>query len=164
MATNNSGWAKDWVKEHRDYLIKQSEMLQNAISRMATNSLTIKQVGLTVWSAIVGFGFTNRNPALFGLAFVSFILFGLLDIYYLYLERKFRDNFNRLARMIGGYVSDGDDEWINKMKGNFLKPDSSTKFLGQLPNTLRSWSNLPYLITFLITIALLNVPLPPSHS
>lgn len=162
MTTDNFGWVNDWVNEHREYLIKQSEMLQNAINRMATNSLTIKQVGLTVWSAIVGFGFTNRNPALFGLAFVSFMLFGLLDIYYLYLERKFRNNFNRLARIIGGYVSEGDDEWIQKMRGNFVKPDSSTKFLGQFLNTLKSWSNLPYLVTFLITIALLKMPLPLS--
>lgn len=158
MSINNL----DWLKENREYLIKQTEMLQNSISRMATNSLTIKQVGLTVWSAIVGFGFTNRNPALFILAFVSFGLFGLLDIYYLYLERKFRDNFNRLARILGGYISDSDDEWMKKMRGNFVKPDSSTKFLGQFLNTLRSWANLPYLITFVITIVLLITPLPSN--
>ncbi|MBW4661560.1 MAG: hypothetical protein KME15_23065 [Drouetiella hepatica Uher 2000/2452] len=158
MSINNL----DWIKENREYLIKQTEMLQNSISRMATHSLTIKQVGLTVWSAIVGFGFTNRNPALFILAFVSFALFGLLDIYYLYLERKFRDNFNRLARILGGYISEGDDEWMKKMRGNFVKPDPSTKFLGQFLNTLRSWANLPYLITFVITIALLITPLPPN--
>ncbi|MBD2058313.1 hypothetical protein H6F88_20320 [Oculatella sp. FACHB-28] len=155
MSTNGL----DWVEKNKEYLIKQAEMLQNAIARMATNSLTVKQVGLTVWAAIVGFGFTNENPALFVLAFVAFALFGLLDIYYLYLERKFRDNFNRLARILGGYISDRDDEWIKTMRGNFVKPDSSTKFLGQFPNTLKSWANLPYLITFMITIVLLSVRL-----
>jgi hypothetical protein len=73
----------DLKEENRDYWIKQSEMLQSAIARMANNSLEIKKVGLTVWAAIVGFGFTNRNTALFGLAFVAFLLFGVLDIYYL---------------------------------------------------------------------------------
>jgi len=58
----------DWVKENREYLMKQSEMLQNVITRMANNSLTVKQVGLTVWAAIVGFGFTNKNAILFVLA------------------------------------------------------------------------------------------------
>jgi hypothetical protein len=96
---NNS---TDWVKENRDYLIKQSEMLQNIVTRMANSSLTVKQVGLTVWAAIVGFGFTNKNPILFVLAFGVFALFGMLDIYYLYLERAFRKNFNRLSRIIGG--------------------------------------------------------------
>ncbi|KAM3091033.1 hypothetical protein ACKFKF_33915 [Phormidesmis sp. 146-12] len=150
----------DWVEKNREYLIKQSEMLQNAITRMANNSLEVKKVGITVWAAIVGFGFTNRSAVLFVLAFVAFALFGVLDVYYLYLERKFRDNFNRLARILSGYIIPEDQEWIEKVKGNFLKPDNSTKFLGQIPNTLKSWANLPYLITFLITILLLVVPLP----
>jgi hypothetical protein len=150
--------------DNRDYWIKQSEMLQNAIARMANNSLEIKKVGLTVWAAIAGFGFTTTNRLLFILAFVAFALFGVLDIYYLYLERKFRDNFNRLTRMISGYTTSEDYAWIETVKGNFLKPDGSTKFLGQLPNTLKSWANLPYLITFLITILLLVVPLPALPS
>jgi hypothetical protein len=149
-------------QENREYWIKQSEMLQNAIARMANNSLEVKKVGITVWAAIVGFGFTNQSAALFILAFVSFVLFGVLDVYYLYLERKFRDNFNRLARILSGYATTEDHEWIEKARGNFLKPDNSTQFLGRIPNTLKSWSNLPYLITFLITIALLIAPLPPS--
>lgn len=156
MPTN----ALDWVEKNKEYLIKQTEMLQSAIARMANNSLEIKKVGLTVWAAIVGFGFTTTNRYLFILAFVAFALFGVLDIYYLYLERKFRDNFNRLARIISGYITSEDDKWVEKFRGNFLKPDGSTKFLGQIPNTLKSWANLPYLITFLITILLLIVPLP----
>lgn len=154
----------EWIEENKEYLIKQSEMLQNAIARMANNSLEIKKVGLTVWAAIVGFGFTATNRYLFILAFVAFALFGVLDIYYLYLERKFRDNSNRLTRIIGGYITSEDDEWTERMKGNFLKPDGLTKFLGQLPNTIKSWSNLPYLITFLITVLLLVVPLPTLTS
>ncbi|MHC5611718.1 MAG: hypothetical protein ACYTXA_12045 [Nostoc sp.] len=150
--------------ENRDYWIKQSDMLQSTISRMANNSLEIKKVGLTVWAAIVGFGFTNRNRSLFALAFVAFVLFGILDVYYLFLERKFRKNFNRLAQILSGYGNSEDEHWLEKMKGNFVKPetDQSTRFLKQLPDTITSWSNLPYLITFLITILLLIVPLPPK--
>ena len=150
----------DWIEKNQDYLIKQTEMLQSEIDRMANSSLSVKQVGLSVWSALVGFGFANSNYALFVLAITSFLLFGLLDIYYLYLERKFRDNFNRLTRILGGYISDGDNEWTKRMRGNFVKPDSSTTFLNQFLSTIKSWSNLPYLITFLLTIALLNLPLP----
>jgi hypothetical protein len=128
---------------NRDYWIKQSEMLQGAIARMANNSLEVKKVGLTVWAAIVGFGFTSRSQALFLLAFVAFMLFGVLDIYYLYLERKFRSNFNRLSRVLSGYGTTEDDYWMESKNGNFLKPDQSTNFLEQLPGTLKSWSNLP---------------------
>ena len=152
----------DWVEKNQGYLITQTEMLQSAIARMANNSLEVKKVGITVWAAIVGFGFTNRSAALFVLAFIAFALFGILDVYYLYLEQKFRDNFNRLARILSGYIIPDDQEWIEKVRGNFIKPDNSTKFLGQILNTLKSWANLPYLITFLITILLLILPLPSN--
>ncbi|NJO40231.1 MAG: hypothetical protein HC865_06050 [Cyanobacteria bacterium RU_5_0] len=158
----------DWVEKNNEYLIKQSEMLQNVIARMANNSLTVKQVGLTVWAAIVGYGFTSKSSILFALAFIAFALFGVLDIYYLYLEKAFRKNFNRLVRIIGGYASHDDEQWIEQMrqKGrNFLIPDLSPNFLSQLfskDSILQSWANLPYLITFLITIALLNMPLPAN--
>ena len=154
-----------WVKENREYLIKQSEMLQNVITRMANSSLTVKQVGLTVWAAIVGFGFTNKNSILFVLAFAAFLLFGVLDIYYLYLERAFRKNFNRLSRILGGYAFSEDEQWVEQMQQqgkNFLIPDLSPNFLGQLfskDSVLKSWANLPYLITSVMTIVLLNVPL-----
>ncbi|MCC5616453.1 hypothetical protein LC605_15515 [Nostoc sp. CHAB 5836] len=156
----------DRVKEDRDFLIKQSEMLQSVIKRMADNSLEAKKFGLTVWAAIVGFGFQNRNPILFILAFVSFTLFGLLDIYYLYMEREFRKNFNRLVRIIGGYASNEDYQWVEQMKlkqRNFFIPDLSPDFFRQIfskDSVLKSWANLPYLITFLITMVLMYVPLP----
>ncbi|HEY9631504.1 MAG TPA: hypothetical protein V6C84_29790 [Coleofasciculaceae cyanobacterium] len=155
----------DWVRENREYLIKQTELLQNVITRMANNSLAVKQVGLTVWAAIVGFGFTNKNAILFVLAFGAFALFGVLDIYYLYLEKAFRKNFNRLSRILGGYAFGEDELWVEQMQQqgrNFLIPDLSPNFLGQLfskDSILKSWANLPYLITLVLTIVLLNVPL-----
>ena len=158
----------NWLKENREYLIKQSEMLQNIITRMANNSLTVKQVGLTVWAAIVGFGFTNKNPILFVLAFSAFVLFGLLDIYYLFLEKAFRKNFNRLSRITGNYPSSEDGQWVEQMQNqgrNFMIPDLSPGFLRQLfskDSVVKSWANLPYLITLMLTIVLLNVPFPPD--
>jgi len=160
MTENNDplGQVAGWVTNHKDYAIKQAEMLQAVITRMANNSLEVKKLGLTVWSAIVGVGLGKPNRRLFLLALFTFILFGMLDIYYLYQERKFRDNFNRLTRIISGSIETGDEPWISK--GNFLKPDYSTgKFWGQIPNLLRSWANLPYLVTSLITIVLWFVPL-----
>lgn len=172
-ADNQSNNYEKWIQDNREYLIKQSEMLQNIITRMANNSLTIKQVGLTVWAALVGFGFENQNPALFILAFIAFILFGILDIYYLFQERKFRENFNKLSWIIIGYGGEQEKwEWIEARDGNFLIPFPARgslnmqgtpnqyasklyKFPNEILNTLKSWANLPYLITFLITIALL---------
>jgi len=162
----NSGL--DGVKEERDFLIKQSEMLQSVIKRMADNSLDVKKFGLGAWTAIVGYGFSNRNNTLFILAFVSFALFGVLDIYYLYMERMFRKNFNRLARIIGGYASNEDDQWVEQMKlkqRNFLIPDLLPNFLRQIfskDSVLKSWANLPYVIVFAITIVLLTTSFPEN--
>jgi hypothetical protein len=85
MATNNN----DFVKENREYLIKQSEMLQSIINRMASNSLTIKQLGITIWTTLMGFGFANKTRSLFSLAIISLILLSFLDAYYLYLSSGF---------------------------------------------------------------------------
>lgn len=166
----------DGIKENRDFLIKQSEMLQSVIKRMADNSLEAKKFGIAAWTAIVGFGFSNRNKNLFILALVSFALFGVLDIYYLYMERMFRKNFNRLVQIIGDYSSSQD----NQGQINFLIPiadslptepgvrnaflrHTKSPFLRQIfskDSVLKSWANLPYLITFLITIVLYFMPLP----
>lgn len=110
---------EDLLQKNRDYLIKQSEMLQTIIGRMASNSLTIKQLGLTIWTTLMGFGFANKNKSLFILALLSFLLLGFLDAYYLYLEKRFRRNFNLLAELICGLNPDS-EETIKSIKGNFL--------------------------------------------
>ncbi|MEO1209722.1 MAG: hypothetical protein AAFX78_09285 [Cyanobacteria bacterium J06638_20] len=138
----------------QSYWIKQSEMLQGAINRMANNSLEVKKFGATVWTAITGFGVTNSNSWFFALALASVFVFGVLDLYYLFLERKFRQNYNRLAKIISGYGTVDDHQWAADIRGNFMKPDSSVKFLPELPSTLRSWANLPYLIMLSVTVTL----------
>ncbi|MEO1353668.1 MAG: hypothetical protein AAFW84_33775 [Cyanobacteria bacterium J06635_15] len=146
----------------RDYWIKQSEMLQGAIDRMANNSLEVKKFGVTIWTAITGFGVTNSNDWFFALALASVIVFGVLDLYYLFLERKFRTNYNRLVKIISGYGTAEDEQWVTTIKGNFMKPDSSLKFLTGLPSTLRSWANLPYLIMLSVSIVLFFVEFSAS--
>ena len=144
------------IKENRDYLVKQSEMLQAIINRMATNSLTVKQLGLTIWTALVGFGFTNKVPSLFVLAIISFILLGFLDAYYLYLERRFRGNFNRLTELLCGFDNNALDN-MQRLKGNFIKlepltPEQEFQMYG---STFKSWANLPYLVIIVITLVIL---------
>jgi hypothetical protein len=146
-----------------DYWLKQSEMLQGVINRMASNSLEVKKFGLTVWTAIIGFGVTNKNDWFFGLALASVVVFGVLDLYYLFLERKFRDNFNRLVKLINGYGAEEDHRWAAENQGNFMKLDRSVRFLQRLPGTLASWANLPYLIMLAVTLALFIVDFPAAN-
>jgi hypothetical protein len=153
---------RDLIKENRDYLIKQSEMLQAIIARMASNSLAVKQLGFTTWTALVGFGFTNKTPSLFVLALISLISMGFLDMYYLLLERRFRTSFNRLTELLCGF-NDQALEQIKSVKGNFVKPESlsTDRALQMYLNTLNSWANLPYLLVILITLVIL-IASPPQ--
>ncbi|MGB3492912.1 MAG: hypothetical protein WBA57_09300 [Elainellaceae cyanobacterium] len=145
-----------FTSENKDFLIKQSEMLQAIISRMASNSLTIKQLGLTLWTTLVGFGFANNEKPLFFLALTSFLLLGFLDSYYLYLEKRFRDNFNQLTEILCGFSSETIEN-IQNIKGNFiaLKPLDRGRTLKVYSATIISWSNFPYLVILLVTLIIL---------
>jgi hypothetical protein len=152
MTTGN----QNSIQNNRYYLVKQSEMLQAIVNRMASNSLAVKQLGFTIWTALIGFGFTNKTPSLFVLAIISILFLGFLDMYYLLLERRFRDNFNRLTELLCGF----DNEALKRMqglKGNFvtLEPLTSGKEFRMYLSTFKSWANLPYLIILVITLIIL---------
>lgn len=149
------------IQENREYLIKQNEMLQAVIAQMANNSLMIKQLGFTTWTALVGFGFTNKTSSLFILALISSVFMEFLDIYYLLLERRFRNSFNHLTEMLCGFDNQALAQ-IQKAKGNFVKPAPlvKTKAFQIYLNTLNSWVNLPYLVIISITLITLSMSLP----
>ncbi|MBD2497755.1 hypothetical protein [Nostoc sp. FACHB-280] len=141
------------VKENREYLVKQSEMLQAVITRMTANSLAVKQLAFSIWAALVGFGFTNKTPSLFVLAIISVILLAFLDMYYLFLERRFRNNFNRLTEILCGF-DEQELENIRKLRGNFLKIEaiSAGQEFQMYMSTIKSWANLPYLVVIVVTL------------
>jgi hypothetical protein len=144
------------LKHNRDYLIKQSEMLQTIINRMAGNSLAVKQLGLTIWTALIGFGFTNKIPTLFVLAIISILLLGFLDMYYLYLERRFRINFNRLTELLCGFDDKALDN-MQRLKGNFIKlePLKDGKEFQMYISTFKSWANLPYFVIIVVSLVII---------
>lgn len=152
------------AKEIPEFWIKQSDMLQGVINRMAANSMEVKKFGVTVWTVIVGFGVRNNNHGFFWLALASVFVFGVLDLYYLFLERKFRDNFNRLVRLINGCPSAKDQQWAADVQGNFMSLAGSAKFLPRFPSTLASWANIPYLIMLIVTIALFFADFSTANS
>lgn len=146
----------DFVNKNREYLIKQSEMLQTIISRMASNSLTIKQLGITIWTTLMGFGFTNKTPFLFVLAIISLTLLGFLDAYYLYLEQCFRRNFSRLTEVLCSFSPESLEQ-VERLKGNFitLKQLDRSRALELYKDAIKSWANVPYLIILVITLVIL---------
>ena len=70
--------------------IKNLEMIQSIISRMANNSFLLKGWGITIISGIFSLNHEEMSFAIFLLIYLIIILFWILDSYYLQLERRFR--------------------------------------------------------------------------
>lgn len=82
---------------------KHLEFIQTTISRMAQNSFQAKTWCITILSAIIAFYVTQDNDKLKVVSaiagFVVLLVFWLLDSYYLYLERGYRDLYNIAAKL-----------------------------------------------------------------
>jgi hypothetical protein len=75
--------------------VKQLEMLQTAVARMASVGVSLKNYCITITTAVCGFAITLERPGLALLALLPITTFALLDAQYLRVERRFRDLFDR---------------------------------------------------------------------
>lgn len=70
-------------------------ILQNVVSRMASNSSACKAWCITLVSAILVIVAGKGKPEYAWIALLPTILFAALDTYYLALEKGFRESYNR---------------------------------------------------------------------
>lgn len=77
-----------------DNKIRFLEMIQNLITRMATNSFMLKGWAVTLVAGTFALSDTESNYLFFLISYVPIILFWFLDSYYLQLERKYRKLYN----------------------------------------------------------------------
>lgn len=82
-----------------DYKIKYLEMIQSVISRMASNSFKLKGWTITLTTGILALTFNSKNSDLIFSSFLPVIAFWLLDSYYLLMERKYRNLYNKTLEM-----------------------------------------------------------------
>ncbi|MFE7872912.1 hypothetical protein ACFUYE_21515 [Micromonospora humida] len=73
------------------------QMIQSVITRMANQSSTIKGWMITVVAALLSIGATSKRSAVIALALYVVAAMGLLDSYYLAIERKYRDLYRNAA-------------------------------------------------------------------
>ena len=66
------------------------QMIQEPISRMSTASAIFKGFAATVVAGIAALTYCEVNTWILTLSFVPVLLFLLLDIYYLKLEKRYR--------------------------------------------------------------------------
>ena len=82
--------------------IKHMEILQAIIARMAGNSAACKQWSIPLVAGMLAFAVDKHAPLLSGLAMLPVLIFYGLDTYYLMLENRFRERFNRTAAQLAG--------------------------------------------------------------
>jgi hypothetical protein len=80
-----------------DAKLKHLEFIQAVIGRMATNSFLFKGWAITLAAGLSAFAAADTRAGLLGIALVSTVMFWLLDGYYLWLERAFRDLYSAVA-------------------------------------------------------------------
>lgn len=72
------------------------QMLQDTISRMASNTFLIKGWSITALGAIYTFWITSKSYKILMLIFGLTVFFWFHDTYYLKLERGFRNKYNEV--------------------------------------------------------------------
>ena len=72
------------------------QMLQEPICRMSTISASFKDFASTIVAGISAISYSSTNIWILGLSFLPVLVFAVLDIYYLKLERKFRFLFDQV--------------------------------------------------------------------
>lgn len=78
--------------------VKNLEMLQTLISRMAGYGASFKSYCITVTTAVIGFGLTLHSPAVAALALLPVFAFAVADAQYLRVERRFRALFDNVRK------------------------------------------------------------------
>lgn len=123
--------------------------IQSIISRMAQNSFQAKAWGITVVSGLLAFCLSSEIDKMRDLsiiiACVVTLLFCLVDSYYLYLERGYRELYNIVA---------GIKESSSKIKQYDLSIPSEYRCIRNRLKAVLSWSTGGL---YIIIIALLIV-------
>ncbi len=81
-----------------DVKIKQLEMLQAVINRMASNSFVFKGWSVTIIAGLSAFATSDSNKKLLLVAFLATLLLWAVDAYYLSLERQYRLLYEKRAK------------------------------------------------------------------
>jgi len=78
--------------------VKQLEMVQAIITRLANYGATLKNYCITLTTAVCGFAITLQRPVVALLALLPIIIFAALDAQFLRIERRFRGLFDSLRQ------------------------------------------------------------------
>jgi hypothetical protein len=108
-------------------------ILQGIINRMAGNSGTCKTLCVTLVAAICAVAASANNPKILLISVLPVVIFCLLDIYYLSLERGFRLQYNSFVEKLHRQELSSEDFFVIK------SPDGYSRF-SHCIGSFKSWS------------------------
>lgn len=82
-----------------DKKLKHIEMIQNIISRMASNSFILKGWAVTLVAGIFALASKDADKTYFLIAYIPIIVFWGLDAYYLLQEKLFRALYDKVRTL-----------------------------------------------------------------
>jgi len=97
-ATQGSPVMSNQAPLNGDAKYKHLELISAVIGRMANNSFLFKGWSITIATGLAAFAAVDRRRGLLLIALITEVLFWVLDGYYLWLERRFRDLYDKVAR------------------------------------------------------------------
>lgn len=85
--------------------LEHLKLIQGAIARMSGNSFLLKGWTVTLVAALFAFAAKDADRAFIVIAWVPLVVFGLLDTYYLWQEKLFREHYATVAALPAGQVN-----------------------------------------------------------
>lgn len=78
---------------------KHLEFIQDSIERMASHSFSLKRWGVTIVTAIITLGITEKNTNILLISVIPIVLFWILDGFYLFKERLYRRLYEKVRKL-----------------------------------------------------------------
>lgn len=143
------------TKNKTEILHKEIDLIQNCITRMASNSFLIKGWYFTLILGFFVFGY-EKIPIniVILISFIITIIFWILDTFFLQLERKYREKYNWVIQ--NRKFSNKFFYNLNPNKGRIQSGYTSTKFLKVFFSKTLLFSYGTVAIILLITLLILN--------
>lgn len=139
--------------------IEHLKMIEEVIKRMADNSLSLKKLYIALYSGFTAIIFnTNKDKIDYNIIFIMLcitIIFFFLDVYYLILEKKYRELFKEVnEKNKDNYTMDISDIKLTKNKSN--KERKKCEYLNRIKFwNFIGWHNILYYLVFIVILVIL---------
>jgi hypothetical protein len=128
-------------------------MLQGIVARLAANCASCKTWCVSLVSAIAVVAVQSKSAQLLFVVVIPLVLFAILDSYYLGMERRFRDCYERFVRNLHSGVATVDDVFI-------VSPRLEIRgFFGEAIEAFGSFSIWPFYLGLAAVVYLLGLRL-----